>query len=72
MIEKKNNDIITNIKCYKDFQPKILCMCLINNDDLLICQNDFFFSIIETINFQIKLKYEFENDNNNKFIDVFN
>ena len=66
----KNNDIITNIKCYKDFfQPKILCMCIINNDDLLICQNDFFFSIIETINFQIKLKYEFENDIKNKFID---
>ena len=70
MQKNKNNDIITNIKCYKDFfQPKILCMCIINNDDLLICQNDFFFSIIETINYQIKLKYEFENDIKNKFID---
>ena len=69
MQKNKNNDIITNIKCDKDFQPKILCMCIINNDDLLICQNDFFFSIIETINNKIKLKYEFENDIKNKFID---
>ena len=65
----KENDIITNIKCFKDFQPKISCMCILNNGDLLICQNDFFFSIIETTNFQIKFKYEIENDNNNKFID---
>jgi len=67
--KNKENDLITNIKCYKEIPPKISCICIMNNDDLLICQNDYFFNVIEPINFQIKLKSEFENNNNNKIID---